>query len=629
MSLHKSFLHGLCCAVIAGCGLQACSAQAPAAEVEGQVDGRATIAYLLGCQKPNGAFGPDGYAHSDLAWNYPAVHALVLLGEPIPRPRDCLVNGVWAAFREPDAHRTNLHWDLYQKVQLNRLLHRAAGLPIAVFPGQRDDGRRLESGNRWTLKFEDRKGAYYGPYGVGVFYDVSTLWYTVSALTGLDGTIANSDLAKEFLVARQSANGGFVDAYRVDTPPDPTAAHPVITCHAVMALRALGLEVPQRDACVEFLRTCQTPDGGFRWSPSHGAHSNQADAWYTWAAVRVLDALGARPRDPARCVAWLNGLQNPDGGFGDRPGWDSRIYSTYYAVHALQILTGDARNAIAAKRVSRSVAQIADGKYRIFQAHFKSAADLAGSPADMVDEVRKMGLHLIGAKTEDVTAARAHAADRGYALEVLANPENYSHKLRWLGGDPADHVSNWLVPPQLSADERRRWEQAAAAGRAGLPWEAFKQQVIRPALQLGTVFYPELDFSMTNAYLVYDDGLDGQPGYNAFLAALGWPAWDWVRQTPYRERWVGKLPALADGDAHGDLAKWRSRPEKQRVLYLAAGHQLPHFLDACRNGRTVCVIRDGREPEGAVLYGTRSAVEYVKRHPAQWQWWTENVGRKP
>jgi prenyltransferase beta subunit len=626
MSFHARDLRGLLCVWIGAASLSVFSPQASPAVIERQVDAQATVAWLLGCQKPNGAFGPYGHAHSDLAWNYPAVHALVLLGEPIPRPKDCLVHGVWAAFREPDAHPTNLHWDLDQKVQLNLLLHKAAGLPIGVFPGQRDNGQPIKLGSRWTLKFEDRKGAYYGPYGLGVFYDISTLWYTISALKGLDGTIANPELAKEFIIARQSANGGFVDAYRTETPPEPAAAHVVITYHAVMAFQALGLDVPQRAACVEFLQACQTPEGGFRWSPTHRAHSNQADVWYAWAAVRALDALGAQPRDREKCVAWINGLQNPDGGFGDRPGWDSRIYSTYYAVHALAILRGDAKKGITAKRVSRTVEEIPDGKFTIFQAHLKSSPDLAGSQAAMVDEVQKMKLHLVGAKAEDVAAARARVQEKGYRLEVLANPENYAHKLCWLGGDPANHVSNWLIPPGMTPDARRQWAQAAVAGKQGLPWEAFKEQVIAPALRLGTLFYPELDFSMTNAYMVYDDGLDGQPGYNAFLAALGWPAWDWVRQTPYRERWVGKLPALADGDAHGDLAKWRSRPEKQRVLYLAPSHELTHFLDACRNRRTVCVIRDPREPAGVVLYGTPAAVGYVQRHRAQWQWWTDDGG---
>ena len=85
MSLSNWFLPGLWCVAIAAAGLQACSAQVAAADVERAVDAQAMIAYLLGCQKPNGAYGPYGHAHSDLAWNYPAVHALVLLGEPIPR----------------------------------------------------------------------------------------------------------------------------------------------------------------------------------------------------------------------------------------------------------------------------------------------------------------------------------------------------------------------------------------------------------------------------------------------------------------------------------------------------------------------------------------------------------------
>jgi hypothetical protein len=42
-----------------------------------------------------------------------------------------------------------------------------------------------------------------------------------------------------------------------------------------------------------------------------------------------------------------------------------------------------------------------DRKYRIFRAHSESAPDLAGSRAAMVDEVRKVGLHPIGARSHD------------------------------------------------------------------------------------------------------------------------------------------------------------------------------------------------------------------------------------
>jgi len=593
-----------------------------AAEIREEVDADSTIRYLLACQKPNGAFGPADQEHSDLAWNYPAVHALVLLGAEVPRAKDCLANGQWAAFREKDAHRTNLHWDLYQKAHLNRLLAgRIPGAAIDVFPGQRQGDDRIELGGRWRFEYRDREGKYYGPYGVGVFYDVPTLWYMVSALTTLDGTIVNAEVAEAFLDARQVEEGGFVDAYRLEPPPTESDAHLIITCHAVTTYHALGLPVPDAEACARWIRSCQTPAGGFRWSASRDDFSNQPDAWYTWAAVRALKVLGSQPERVDACIDWLNALQNPDGGFGDRPGWNSRLYSTYYAVHALELLTGDAKTAIRRKTVSRPALVIPEGKYSIYQAHLKAPAVAGESQRAMVEQVRRMRLHLIGAKTTDVSEARRHVEAQGYALEVVACPEIYPHRLHWLGGHPADHVSNWLIPPDLSEHDQNVFSAADAAGKRGLPWSRFKHEVIGPVRAVGTLFYPELDYSMVNSYMVYDDGLEGRPGFNAIIAALGWPAWDWVRHFPYRERWIGKLPAVADGDAHGDVAKWRDRLEKQRILYIAQRHDLRHFLDALRRGRSVCVIRDRSLSEGAVYYGSSAAVDYVKKHRDEWQWW--------
>ncbi len=617
-AFHRAIAHRA--SWMASCLLATIPAVCPAIEQAANVDAHATVKYLLRHQKPNGAFGPIDQQHSDLAWNYPAVHALVLLGTEIPRREQCLQNGQWAAFREPDAHRTNLHWDLYQKVQLNVLLS-PKGKPPHVFPRQRDDGKTIPLGKAWKLTYEDRKGNYYGPYGMGVYYDLSTLWFMTSALVSLGGTIDNMEEVKQFILPRQTDSGGFVDAYRTDPPPVAADAHLMITHDAVMTLRALGQPVPRAEACAAWIRSCQTPAGGFRWSPTRTDASNQADVWYTYAAVLALKSLGSAPQDAERCLAWLNSLQNPDGGFGDRPGWPSRLYSTYYAVHAIAALAGDAKRGIRPKRAVRSEPEIPEGKYQVFQAHLKAPALEGDSATAMVERVRTMRLDFIGAKTADVAEARAYAASRGYRLEIVACPENYPHKLRWLGGHPADHVSNWLIPPEMSEAQQRIFAAADRAGRQGLPWNEFRRQVIRPMQQMGTLFYPEMDYSMVNAYMVYDDELEDQAGYNAFIAALGWPAWDWVRHFPYRERWVGKLPALADGDAHGDVTKWEVRLLKQRTLYLAEDYRLAGLLDACRNGRTVCVIRDDREPSGVVYYGSAPAVRYVEKHRAAWQWW--------
>ncbi|MFH1718769.1 MAG: prenyltransferase/squalene oxidase repeat-containing protein [Planctomycetota bacterium] len=594
-----------------------------------KVDSAATVKYLLSCQKANGAFGPIDQEYSDLAWNYPAVHALTLLNVDIPRAADCLDNGQWAAFRQPDAHRTNLHWDLYQKTHLNLLLAaKIKGRDIDVFPGQRkslglltEDDRRIKPGRNWELQYKDRQAQYYGPYGVGVFYDIPTLWYMTDVLTSLDGTITNPELATEYILARQAAGSGFVNAYTAEGPVAPEDAHLAVTYHAVMTLKALGKEIPNRESCIAWIRSCQEPSGGFRWSPTRDDYSNKPDVWYTWAAVRALDALGARPADTEGCLKWLNSLQNSDGGFADRPGWNSRLYSTYYAVHALDILTGDARKGIRAKTVSDTETAIPEGKYEIFQAHLKAPAVSNESPTEMVEEVRAIRLNLVGAKTADVSEARDYVEKNGYALEVLACPENYPHKMLWIGGFPANHISNWLIPPSMSKEQQTAFSLADEAGKQELPWRQFKACVISPALEIGTVFYPELDYSMVNAYMAYDDGLDGRPGFTGFLAALGWPAWDWVRHFPYRERWVGKLPALADGDAHGDIAKWKDRLLKQRVLYFAERYDFPHFLEALKNGRSVCVIRDADTSSGVVYYGGPAAVKYAKKHRSQWQWW--------
>ena len=47
----------------------------------------------------------------------------------------------------------------------------------------------------------------------------------------------------------------------------------------------------------------------------------------------------------------------------------------------------------------------------------------------------------------------------------------------------------------------------------------------------------------------------------------------------------------------------------------------PSFLNACRKGRTVCVIRGGADRSELVFYGDPVAVAYVRKHIDQWKWW--------
>jgi len=599
---------------------QASLAGDPVKTVQADVDAQSTVAYLLMHQRENGAFGPLGHQHTDLAWNYPAVHALILVGEQIPRPEDCFRNGQDALYKRPGSHNTNFAWDIYQRAQLAVCLNHRG-----------EEGLNLA--DEWTLQYQDREGRYYFRIPdnlikkrVAPFCDIPTLAYWVEAIVTSGGQIRNPEMALEFLSARQLSNGAFVDAYRPEDVIE-NDAHIVATAQAVFVIRSLSQELRRRNECVAWLQSCQDETGGFRWHPHRKSPSNKADVWYTWAAVRALAYLNAKPSDVNACLHWLNSLQNPDGGFGDRPGWNSRLYSTYYAVHALGILnsdTGGARSAITRKRAVAIQKVVPEGKYQIYQASLKIPP---GGP-EMVEAARKLRLNFLGVKDNSpntpavpVSVPLGYIREKGYPMDVVSIPEQYGHQLKWVGGHPANHVANFFRPLGDSPEVKDFLSRIDEAGRRGLPWQEYVEQVIHPVIQRGSLFYPELDYEMMNAYIVYDDGLEEGFGYNAVIGGLGWPIWDWIRMFPYRERWVGKLPIIVDADAHGEIAKWLEPLDRQRVLYLARSYELPHFLQACREGRTVCVIRGGENKEEIAFYGDPAVVEYVKNHQNDWQWW--------
>jgi len=271
--------------------------------------------------------------------------------------------------------------------------------------------------------------------------------------------------------------------------------------------------------------------------------------------------------------------------------------------------------------------KIPEGVYSIFQAQHKTPS---GGP-EMVDAIAAMKFNFIGVKTSEkeviesngmsevVRKAREYAKGKGYPLEIVDCPENYAHRLQWFGGMSGDHCSNLLVPPEIAEKDREIYLLAYNEGLKRHPWNEFKNNVIQPMQEMGTLFYPELDFTMMNAYMVYDDGLDGQLGYNAVPAAH-FNNIDWVRHFPYKERWIGHLPMIADGDAHGDIEKWTPNLSMFRNVFIAKTYHFSDYIDASVNRRSVCVIRmpDSNEIR---YYGSTEAVEYLKIHIDEWKWW--------
>jgi prenyltransferase beta subunit len=583
------------------------------------VDARSVVAYVESCRKPNGAFGPLDQEYTDAAWNYPAVETLALLGESIDRSDDVLAHGLGF----PKGHAGYGHRQFFHEHLLRRRLgkptvaaHRTVEVRHQGFT-PRYYGSPLGTDDKILFQ----AGGQADPRDVAArtlgYYNLSSLYLLLAGLEASGREPADPNALIHFVRLRQAPGGGFVDLRTENGTPRDEDAHVAHTFCALASLKLLRGSPLRTAACTRFVQACRLPSGGHGWNPAADLPGNVADVYYTWAALRSLKLLGEVPKKPEQTLAWLNTLQNADGGFGDQPGWRSRLYSTYYAVDALAQLGTDARSGITSKQVRRPrLEPIADGEFRIYQALFKvpvvAESDLEG--------LHQRGFNLLGLKSDkfdDATRLPPTLGERKLPLDIILCPEAYPHRLLGLGGVELNHVGNFTLDPRWTAAEQAAWRTADEAGQKNLPWSEYRRTVLEPLRRNRVLSYPEQDFEQEHAYIAYGDG-----GYNAVLVGFNWAPRDFVRVFPWRERYVGRLTPIADADSHGDLAKWSPQLDHTRMLYLAKEPSYAGFLEAAAAGRVVGVVA---EPEGvasgATYYGRPAAVEYAKRRVAEWRWW--------
>jgi len=680
MKTRGDFAVWLCFVLAAIIAIETTDAAAPPRRESVSVGTDTVVRYVRSCRKANSAFGPFDQQYTDAAWNYPAVHTLRLLAVEIPGKKAILQNGLGY----PTGHAGYGHWLVYHQAMINWLVADDSTSRVRTSTGNAaNDAVKLvhqgfevnyygspfgSDGNLlFNINGSSTRERFQGATQLG-YYNLSSLYYLLAALTADGRRVAEPDRLVQFVRERQAPNGGFVDVRVADGRPTDGEVHIAHTFHAVAILRLLGAGVPNSDECVRLVKSCQvqTPAddgldlgvGGFLWNPDASLPGNYPDVYYTWASLQVLHLLEAIPDRLPECIEWVNSLQNHDGGFGDRSGWRSRLYSTYYAVHSLALLAatrdadqdasskpdadqapgivddagtldslagtmlaGVATRGITAKRVSSPRTEpIPEGAFEIYQGLHKIPVI---EPNDL-EGLRRRGFHLVALKSDDLELADPlleAIQKKRLPMDVILCPEAYPHRLRRFGGPLLHHVGNFTLNPNWDARQRQKWLAADEAGRKGLDWNEYQRQVLGPLQQLGSLCYPEQDFEMEYAYSTYDDGLYGRNGYNAVQAGFNWSPRDFVRVFPWRERYIDKLPPVADADAHGDLQKWSPQLDHSRHLYIARGPSYDQFLDASKNGRVVCVIA---KPEGVAsgftFYGHPAAVDYVKNHIDEWKW---------
>ena len=139
------------------------------------------------------------------------------------------------------------YWSLHQKANLYRLLNQKG-------PLEKD----FPEGIKLNLQFKFRK-TYLEPkkYADGEFFDMASLWNLVEATNIMNGKIENPDSIMDYISARQTENGGFVDMLGSRSEPENEKAHLMVTHDAVMALKTLGLPLllSSSDICKTSLST--------------------------------------------------------------------------------------------------------------------------------------------------------------------------------------------------------------------------------------------------------------------------------------------------------------------------------------------------------------------------------------
>lgn len=574
--------------------------------------------YVQSCRKRNGAFGPHDQEYTDLAWNFPAVKSLHTLGTA---DEDVDVETIFEhGLGGPAGHGGASHREFYQYHSLKAMTQPQARQLKKVNVYHQGFVRNYYMspfGKDGDLLFKTGRSAFGTEADLNCetfyYYNLSSLDYLVYGLQSSGRTPREPQPLIDYILRRQTA-AGFNDG--AEFGADAHVAH---TLAAVRALNLLGGSVPaDAEKIGAFLKSCRDKSGGYRWNPKLTLPGNEPDVYYTMCALEALHWIGVKPDEPQLTAAWLNSLQNADGGFGDRPGWKSRLESTYYAVTAWHFLD---RPEITPKQLPKPIfTPIPPGEFQIYQAQFKvpklNPDELAG--------LSKRGLNLLGIKSydfADVEKLLPTIESQQLPMDVVLCPEMYPHRLTQLGW-PLNHVGNFTLDARWNAEQRDIWKQADAVGVGRPLWTSYRDQVVGPVRKLGGFVWPEQDFELEYAYISYDSARDGKGGYNAVLCGFNWPPKDFVRVFPWHERYTDRLTTIADVDAHGDLKKWSEQMDTVRTLFVAKGPKYADFQEAAAAGRVVTVIA---KPEGvasgATYYGPAAAVQYVKDRRAEWQWW--------
>ena len=435
-------------------------------------------------------------------------------------------------------------------------------------------------------------------------------------LLGLSAGNVSRDFTGYF-EQRRRPNGSFNN-----TPvSDGGDGHVMSTWWALQAQAYLGQPKTRREETVRWIQNCQQDSGGFTYRPDPVVAGND-DVAYTWAAVRCLDHLGARPARSDRCVERLLSLWNDDGGFASRPGWPSDPVAAYRALDSLRVL-GALNTASRSKpRKTSRRPTLPDGLkvYTIqIEAHGK------GSPAEAVDLARALRIHLWGAKNAEpgwIDRAQSIADRDGVAVTFFVANEEYGTFVDVPGMGTYSHTSDIVAP--AGSD----FGPSLASGGT-VSWEEFRRKRLAPLRKAKGRLIWQFGENEELTRLYLDDSLE-RGGYAA-ISTFHFGNPDFTNSSPFLKHYWRQIPFVALQDAHGpEPWWWGDQLTGFRTLFLAKEPTWDGWLEALDRNWVVAVRHDAVSGYETWMHGgPPEAVEFVRANESQWRWWDNPDIQRP
>ncbi len=440
------------------------------------------------------------------------------------------------------------------------------------------------------------------------------------ALLGLP-TAGIADAFGSYIDVRRRENGSFNN-----TPAaDGGDGHVMNTLWALQALPVLGRPQAKKEELVAWLRACQLPNGGFTYQPKP-MFGGVDDIVYVRAAVRALKLLGAEPAQRDACIAYIHSLANADGGFSDRPGWLSNANATYYALDALEVL-GALNTIEGVKRRPLRTRQTLPGDLKIFSAQVESHG--TGSPTEAVELARSLKIDLWGAKNGKpgwLPRARAIAAEQKVPVLFFTADEEYGTWVDIPGLGTYSHTADLVAPAgaDIGAPLGTR-----AAPPAPVSWPEFRTRRLVPLEKGGGRLVWQFGENEELVRMFLDDSVE-RGGFSA-ISTFHFGNPDFMNTEPFLNRWRGRIPFVGLQDAHGP-EPWYFADQTTgfRTLFLATEPTWDGWLKALKNNWTVPVRRDVWTRGKTWMHsGSDEVAEFVRAREKQWRWWDNAAIARP